>query len=373
MKPANVAFAVAFGLISVPLLPTVEARLCAQENPGLRLTQAAATNFANLALRCVQKEYPGKPDHVLNDSGDVRDPRQFHPAFYGCYDWHSCVHGHWMLVRLLKLFPDLPLASEIRKVLNDDLTAENIAVEVQYFRQPGRKSFERTYGWAWLLKLAQELHEWNDPDAQRWYQNLRPLADVVVASYEDFLPKQTYPIRTGVHPNTAFGIAFALDYARSVHDTKLDSVLVERSKTYYVRDNNYPVNWEPGGEDFLSPSLEEADLMRRVLDRDDFARWFRAFVPGLLSKEGVLVFTPATVTDRTDPKLVHLDGLNLSRGWCMMGIASALPVNDRLRQPLINSARLHAETSLKYVASGNYEGEHWLASFAVYLLSQAVE
>jgi len=339
---------------------------------GLQLSQAAASNFAKLALRCIRKEYPNKPDHVLNGPKDVKDPRHFHPAFYGCFDWHSCVHGHWMLVRLLKMFPNLPEASTIRKAMNEDLTAANIAVEVKYFRQPGNKSFERTYGWAWLLKLAQELHEWNDPDSQRWYACLKPLADVIAGLYIDFLPKQTYPIRTGVHPNTAFGIAFALDYARSVYNTKLDSLLVERSKAYYGSDKNGPINWEPGGEDFLSPCLEEADLMRRVLDGSQFESWLHSFLPDLLKPEGTISIVPATVTDRTDPKLIHLDGLNLSRGWCMMGIASVLPEHDPLRHALVASAIQHAESSLKYVASGNYGGEHWLASFAVYMLSNSL-
>ncbi len=346
------------------------------KNPGsvnqsrrLQLTEAAASNFAQLALRCIQKEYPNKPDHVLNNSQDVRDPKLFHPAFYGCYDWHSCVHGHWMLVRLLRMFPGIPESSRIRSALNEDLAASNIAVEADYFRQPGRKNFERTYGWAWLLKLAEELHGWNDPDAQRWSANLQPLADVITGLYLDFLPKQTYPIRTGVHPNTAFGMAFALDYARSVHDTRLDSLIVERSIAYFGGDQNCPIGWEPGGEDFLSPCLEEADLMRRVLTPARFESWFHSFLPGLIKEDGTISLAPAVVTDRTDPKLVHLDGLNLSRGWCMLGIGSALPDSDPLREPLIRSALVHGESSLQYVASGNYEGEHWLASFAVYLLS----
>jgi len=373
MSIKTIAAIFTFSSFVIPIVILQASSPAEMQNHKLQLTKAAASNFAHLALRCIEKEYPNKPDHVLNDANDVKDPRFFHPAFYGCYDWHSCVHGHWMLVRLLKTFPDLPEAPTIRQALNRDLTAANIAVEVQYFHQPGRKNFERTYGWAWLLKLAEELKEWNDPDSQRWYTNLQPLANTIAGLYEDFLPKQNYPIRTGVHPNTAFGIAFALDYARSVHDRKLDSLLVERSLAYYGSDKNCPLSWEPGGEDFLSPCLEEADLMRRVLQPSQFASWLHSFMPDLMTKTGTLSFVPAVVTDRTDPKLVHLDGLNLSRGWCLIGIASALPDNDPLRLPLINSAIEHAESSLKYVASGNYEGEHWLASFAVYLLSNSLD
>lgn len=333
------------------------------------LTQAQASHFAGLALKCVTKEYPNKLDHVMNDVSEVKNPRALHPAFYGCFDWHSTVHGHWMLAHLLRVFPDMPEASQIRAALDSNLTAENLKREAQYLDQANRQSFERTYGWSWLLKLAEELHGWNDPDAQRWSKNLQPLVDALVIRYENFLPKQTYPIRTGVHPNTAFGMAFPLDYARSVGDKKLESVIVERSKTYYGQDVNYPGAWEPGGEDFLSPALEEADLMRRVLKPLEFRRWFHRFLPGISKGEPGELLKPATVTDRSDPKLVHLDGLNLSRAWCMRHIASALSPSDPARKLLIQSARAHTLDALAHVASGDYAGEHWLASFAVYMLS----
>jgi hypothetical protein len=277
-----------------------------------------------------------------------------------------------MLVRLLRTFPQLPEAGEIRKALNANLTAGNIAIEVQYLQQPNRKSFERTYGWAWLLKLAQELHEWDDPDAKRWSINLEPLASAIVSQYLDFFPKQTYPIRTGVHPNTAFGIAFGLDYTRSVHNRFLDSLLLERSLTYYGKDANCPVSWEPSGEDFFSPCLMEADLMRRVLTKEKFRIWLHSFMPNLSGQAATPAFSPAIVSDRSDPKLVHLDGLNLSRAWSMIGIASALPKDDPLAKNLIKIASEHANSSLRFIASGNYEGEHWLASFAVYLLTSRV-
>jgi hypothetical protein len=338
---------------------------------SLKLTPAAASEFASLALGCIEREFPNKPSHVINDADDVRAPRAMHPVFYGCYDWHSSVHGHWMLVRLVRLFPDLPEAAEIRAALDRNITAEHVLAEVQYLDEPNRKSFERTYGWAWLLALAGELHEWDDSDGQRWSRNLAPLAQAVAERYLDFLPRQTYPIRTGVHPNTAFGIAFALDYARTVGLSELDSVLVERARTYYQGDKDYPASWEPGGEDFFSPCLMEADLMRRVMDANEFAIWFTQFLPGLASGRPASLLRPATVTDRTDPKIVHLDGLNLSRAWCMIGIARALPAADPSRPVLLEAAERHAQDALSHVASGSYEGEHWLASFAVYTLTAA--
>jgi hypothetical protein len=342
----------------------------AQSKPEkLSLTQQQASHFASLALKCIQKEYPNKPDHVANGDADVRSPRVMHPAFYGCFDWHSSVHGHWMLVHLLRLFPGLPEAREIRAALNANLSAENIRGENAYLLQQNRASFERTYGWAWLLKLAEELQSWNDEDGKRWSQNLKPLADAFTEKYLSFLPKQTYPIRTGVHPNTAFGLAFALDYARAFNNQKLAALIVERSRTYYGRDVNYPGAWEPGGEDFFSPALMEADLMRRVLSKTEFADWFHGFLPDVARGEPKALLQPAIVTDRSDPKLVHLDGLNLSRAWCMRSIAAALPQNDPARKVLAQSALAHAQVTLPHVASGNYEGEHWLASFAVYLLT----
>ena len=335
----------------------------------LKLNKETASGFAGLAFKCIQKEFPNKLDHVMNNAGEVKSPKALHPAFYGCFDWHSCVHGHWMLVRLLKLFPDLPEAKEIRAAISKNLTAENIMAEVKYLHQPNRKSFERTYGWTWLLKLADELRDWNDPDGKKWSKNLEPLANAIVNNYLNFLPKQTYPIRTGVHPNTAFGIIFALDYARNTGNKKLENLLIERSKTYYEKDKNYPVSWEPGGEDFLSPALEEADLMRRVLSKDEFNKWFDNFLPDLGKGKDKNILEPAVVGDRTDPKLVHLDGLNLSRAWCMIGIASELNSDNPVKKILLEAAYKHAQDALGHVASGNYGGEHWLASFAVNMLS----
>jgi hypothetical protein len=338
-------------------------------SPDMTLTESQASHFAALALKCVTREYPNKPEHVMNDSRDVQGPKSLHPAFYGCYDWHSSVHGHWMLVRLLAMFPNLPESPAIRKALSANLTAENIRTETAYLQQANRQSFERTYGWAWLLKLAEEIFRLNHAEARTWLKNLQPLVDALVGRYISFLPKQTYPIRTGVHPNTAFGLAFAFDYAKAVGNEQLLALIAERSRNYFANDANYPAQWEPGGEDFFSAALMEADLMRRVLAASDFRRWFHRFLPQLAAGSPRALLNPATVTDRSDPKLVHLDGLNLSRAWCMRSIATALPTGDPARKRLATSARLHARDALAHVASGDYAGEHWLASFAVYLLS----
>jgi hypothetical protein len=337
----------------------------------LALTGEQASAFARLALKGISKEYPNKPEHVMSGPADVMGPKALHPAFFGCYDWHSSVHGHWMLVRLLRVFPDLPERIEIRGVLGAHLTTDNLKAEADYFGRKDSKSFERPYGWAWLLKLAEELHGWDDPDAKVWARNLKPLADAIVTRYLEFFPKQTYPIRTGVHPNTAFGLSFAHDYGRAAQDNRLVALVEERARAYFGSDADVPAGWEPGGADFFSPTLLEADLMRRVLPPEEFRTWFNRFLPGASRGEPKALFTPATVTDRTDPQLVHLDGLNLSRAWGMKSIAVALTEGDPARAILDSAANRHAQSALEHVASGDYAGEHWLASFAVYLLTSA--
>lgn len=333
------------------------------------LTREQASAFAKLALKGVSKEYPHKPGIVFAGPTDVKNPKALHPAFFGSFDWHSSVHGHWLLAAVLRQFPDLPEAKEIRAVLADHLAAENIKAEADYFARADAKSFERPYGWTWLLKLAVELHGWDDPDAKKWSASLKPLAELLAKRYVEYFPKQTYPIRSGVHSNTAFGLSFAHDYARVVGDKKLRDAIEDRARSYYGKDADAPARWEPDGADFLSPSLCEADLMRRVLPAEEFRAWFHKYLPGAAKSEPATLFAPATVTDRTDPQLVHLDGLNLSRGWCMRGIASVLPADDPARKVLVASAGKHADAGLKHVASGDYAGEHWLASFAVYMLS----
>lgn len=335
------------------------------------LTQDRARRFAALALGCVQQPYPYNPAHVVNGADDVRDPRAMHPAFYGCFDWHSAVHGHWLLVRVLRRFPDLSIAAEIRASLRANLSNENLAAEAAYFEEPGRKGFERTYGWAWLLKLAEELAAWDDRDAQAWAAALKPLAAIIERRYLDFLPRQTYPIRVGTHPNTAFGLAFALDYARALGRGELAALVEQRSRDYYLADASAPAGWEPGGNDFFSPSLMEADLMRRVLPPTAFSRWLDRCLPNLRAGYPPSLLTPAVVSDRSDGQLVHLDGLNLSRAWCMWSIAAALPEGDPRRAVLTRSAEKHAEAGLTGVDSGDYMGDHWLTTFALMMLERA--
>ena len=334
------------------------------------LDAATAERFARLALACIDREFPNKPDHVLDSAADARVPREFHPAFFGCYDWHSSVHGHWMLVRLLKTFPDVAAGKEIRSRLAAHFTPEALATEARYLDIKSNKSFERTYGWAWTLRLATELGGWDDPDGKAWRANLDPLVKTIVVRLKDFLPKLTRPIRTGVHPNTAFALGEALDYARAASDAELEKLVIAQSRKYYDDDRACPLAYEPSGEDFFSPCLEEADLMRRVMARADFAKWLHLFFPGLAAGKP-FPLSPAVVTDPTDPRLVHLDGLNLTRAWTLRAIARALPASDARRRVLEGAAEAHARAGLARVSSGNYEGEHWLASFAVYLLTGA--
>ncbi len=308
--------------------------------------------LANLALACLRREFPNKPEHVMNDAADVLRPRVLHPAFYGCLDWHSAVHGHWMLARIARTTP-LP---EIHALFDEHLTMANLAIEAAYFAAPNRRSFERMYGWAWLLQLARELA------GSRWAAAVQVLADVIVARLHAFLPAQRYPIRTGVHPNTAFGLGFAHDYAVALDDRPLRALVEERALTYFGTDADVPARFEPGGEDFLSPVLVEADLMRRVLAPAAFAAWFHRLLPRGLET----LATPAVVGDRSDPKLAHLDGLNLSRAWCLRAIATAL-AHDPRHGELVAAAEAHAREGLAHVMTGDYAGEHWLASFAVYL------
>jgi hypothetical protein len=331
----------------------------------LTLSRASASHFASLALQCAAKEYPNKLDHVMGGPEEVKGPKELHPAFYGCFDWHSAVHGHWLLVRMLETFPDLAEGAAIRAVLEAHLAPAAIAKELLYLDGPNRKSFERTYGWAWLLKLSADLKGSKLPEAPRWEAALRPLAEAFAAKLAEFLPRQTYPIRTGVHPNTAYGLSLALDYAEAAGDAKLRDTVKERALAYFGKDKGAPISWEPGGEDFLSPSLEEAALLSRLLDRKAFHNWAYAFLPELLQGGP---FLPAVVSDRTDPKIVHLDGLNLSRARCLFELAAALGPQDRASAHLRQLGDLHARASLPHIASGSYEGEHWLGTFAVHML-----
>lgn len=337
-----------------------------KDSSGFELTIKGASHLASLPLKCITQEFPNKTSHTSNtDSDHVLLPKQLHPSFYGCFDWHSSVHGHWMLIRLLKLFPAMPEAAAIRAALNKTITKENIAKEVSYFYLPLTASWERTYGWAWILKLEEELYNWNDADSKRWLEALQPLTQKIVELWTKFLPKQTYPNRTGVHPNTAFGLVFALDYARAEKNTAFEKAIINSAKTIFLNDKNAPALWEPNGSDFLSPSLEEADLMRRVLSPKEFTSWFNQFLPTKSLQH--LTILPV-VSDRTDLQIVHLDGLSFSRSWCMRGLASMLPATDSRKKLLLRSSLHHLGTALPHVVSGEYGGEHWLASFAVYAL-----
>lgn len=335
------------------------------------LTASQASRFAALALHCAGQEFPYQPAHIIADERDLHRPRILHPAFYGCFDWHSAVHGHWLLTRVLRRFPDLPEAQTIRATLNLNLSEENLLAEAAYFESANHRGFERTYGWAWLLKLMQETVAWQDPDSQRWARYLQPLVQIIEAFYLDFLPKQTYPIRTGTHANTAFGLAFAFDYAQAAGHASLRDMVQQRSHDYFGADQLAPVAWEPSGNDFLSPALMEADLMRRVLPATAFGDWLAAFWPGLGEGNLASLDQPASVGDRTDGQLVHLDGLNLSRAWCMWNIGAVLPTSDPRRTLLFEAANRHAEVGLAHVMSGDYMGEHWLASFALHMLECA--
>jgi hypothetical protein len=339
--------------------------LAAADLPGPRLTPEQAGRLARLPLACLGQEFPNKPGETLAAPSDIGSPRGLHPAFYGCFDWHSAVHGHWMLVRLLKAFPGMKDAALIREKLAGTLTAGNILDEVRYFLRAEEASFERTYGWAWLLKLVEELHGLDEPWARGLEKNLQPLTDLVVQRYLEFLPKLVYPIRAGEHANTAFALAFAWDYAEAVGHLELKRLVEKRAKDFFLRDAGCPLSWEPSGYDFLSPCLEEADIMRRVLPRGEFASWLKKFLPQLAGKKFSLA--PGIVSDRRDGKLVHLDGLNFSRAWCLYGIAASLPGYGHLRK----IADEHLHHSLPAIVADSYEGGHWLATFALYALSAA--
>lgn len=324
-----------------------------------------AERFANLALACVHKEYPNKIGHTLNSDADVAPPRKLTPAFYGCYDWHSSVHGHWLLARLARTLPTASFAPAAREALNQSLTADNIRQEAAYLKGEGRASFERPYGLAWLLQLGQELREWNDPLAKELSTNLQPLEAAALERLRTWLPKLSNPIRSGEHSQTAFALGLMIDYARATSNLDFLSLLTQRAKDFYSKDSNCPLAYEPSGEDFLSPCFAEADVMRRVLPQQEFAAWLHAFMP-----QAVQQIRPAVSSDPGDPKLAHLDGLNLSRAWMLEGIASALPARNDSRSEFLSSAQAHREAGLAAVTGAHYEGGHWLGSFAVYLVTQ---
>jgi hypothetical protein len=356
------AIACAF-LFSLPL-----AAFAQEASP--KFDAVAAERFANLALACVGKEYPNKISHVLNGDADVAPPRKLTPAFCGCYDWHSSVHGHWLLVRLVKTFPDATFARPAREALRKSLSAENLKQEAAYLRGEGRASFERPYGMAWLLQLIVELAEWDDPQAREMLTNLAPLEDAVRDRLKTWLPKLSHPVRIGEHNQSAFALGLMLDYARATKNESFGKLVSEKIGNFFEGDKECSLNYEPSGEDFLSPCLGEADAVRRVMGPDEFAKWLSKFLPQIPSTTKA-DWLPVTVSpDPSDPKLAHLDGLSLSRAWMLEGIVSGLPPNDPRRPALVATAEAHRRAGLAAVTGAHYEGGHWLGSFAVYLVTQ---
>ncbi|NNK83783.1 MAG: DUF2891 domain-containing protein [Flavobacteriaceae bacterium] len=332
-----------------------------EEIPKLDLVEA--NRLAQLPLHCLDVEYPNKLNQVLGEENDLQSPIELHPAFYGCFDWHSAVHGHWSLLSLLKQFPNLDNREIIIEMLKTNITKEKIKAEVEYFYGKHNTSYERTYGWAWLLKFAEELYTWDNPLARELEVNLQPLTDLLVDKYIEFLPKLNYPIRVGEHTNTAFGLTFAYDYANTVGHVELKHMIEQRARDFYFNDTNCPISWEPSGFDFLSPCLEEAAIMKRILTKEEFKVWVKQFLPQLLDKN----FNVETgkVSDRTDGKLVHLDGVNFSRAWSLNVIAQDISELDHLK----NVANKHINYSLPSIVDDNYEGGHWLGSFAIFALN----
>ena len=328
-----------------------------------RLTPQIASRFARIALGHVTREYPNKLDHVLEGPADARGPRDLHPIFFGSFDWHSCVHGYWLLATLLRREPAIPEAGVIRALFDTAFTASNVAGEVAYLARPSARGFERPYGWGWLLKLQAELMAHDAP----WAAAHQPLAAAFADRFRDFLPKAHYPIRTGVHSSTAFALALAQDYARAARDAGLTALFAEKARAWYLADRDAPA-WEPSGDEFLSATLMEAECLRRLLRPAEFAPWLAAFLPRAAQRQPASLFTPAAVSDRSDGKIAHLDGLNLSRAWCWRELAASLPPGDPVAAIAEATAREHLAASLPHVA-GDYMGEHWLASFALLALT----
>jgi len=333
----------------------------AQED--LNFDERKAEYLYHFAYECIDQEYPNKPNGVLGDDSYLLPPREIHPAFYGCFDWHSSVHGHWTLVTLLSEFPDFEHRDSILIKLQENITKENISKEIEYFRDEHNSTYERTYGWAWLFKLDEALQEWNDPEAAEMQTNLSPLADTLAVKFVEFLDKLVYPIRIGEHSNIAFGMSFAYDWAKK-YNPELAAKIKQKALEYYSQDCECPLTWEPGGFDFLSPCLQEASIMLKVLPKNEFDKWLRTFLPGF-EEDPAKFIEIAEVTDRSDGKLAHLDGLNFSRAWCLFEMGHALN-----NPKMIDLGIRHFNYSYEKMDSGEYAGAHWLASFAVYALEK---
>ncbi len=337
--------------------------LKSQENT-LVLDERKAEYLYSFAYKCIDQEYPNKPNGVLGDDSYLAPPREIHPAFYGCFDWHSSVHGHWTLVNILQRFPGFKYREEVLAKLSKNITKENIQKEIEYFSDQNNKDYERTYGWAWLFKLDESLRESGFPRSDILHENLSPLVEVLSAKFIEFLDKLNYPIRIGEHNNIAFGMSFAYDYAKK-YDAALAAKIEEKAKQYFMNDCGCPLTWEPGGTDFLSPCLQEASLMQKVLPEKEFKKWLKDFLPGF-EKNPEKYIEPAVVSDRSDGKLAHLDGLNFSRAWCLFEMGKGLN-----NQKMIDLGVKHFNYSYEKMDSGEYAGAHWLASFALYALIKA--
>lgn len=336
----------------------------AEDSRVVRLDEELARRIIALPTHCLEVEYPNKLGQVLGSEEDLKSPKALRPIFYGCFDWHSSVHGYWSIMELLRQYPSLDTAGIVRDLLNRHITPENVAVEMAFFNDKNNTSFERTYGWAWLFKLQESLTLWQDPDAQRWKAALQPLADLLVERYKEYLPKLVYPIRAGQHDNSAFGLSLSLDYARTVGDKSFEAAIVEHGQRLFAKDEHCDLAYEPSGYDFLSPCLEEAYLMSKILTKADFREWLLQFMPQLFDDKFIL--EPAVVKDRTDGKLVHLDGLNYSRAACLYGISAKLPELKHLK----SIADHHIAFALPHLSTqDDYMGSHWLGTFALYALS----
>lgn len=321
-----------------------------------------AEKIFKLPVHCIEVEYPNKLGQVIGSVDDLKSPKELRPIFYGCFDWHSSIHGYWSIIKLLKDYPQLDESETVRNILNRNITPENASVESVFFQDYNNRNFERTYGWAWLFQLQSELFTWKDTDAQHWYQALKPLADILAIKYEEYLPKLNYPIRTGQHDNTAFGLSLSIDYARSIGDKEFEQLIIEHAKRLYKNDVNCNLSYEPSGNDFLSPCLEEALLMSKVLDTQEYRVWLKAFLPEIFQPDFSL--EPGKVSDRTDGHLVHLDGLNFSRATCLYSISKKLPELNHLKLIADN----HLNYSLGNITDDDYMGSHWLGTFALYAL-----
>jgi hypothetical protein len=323
------------------------------------LDSDTAARFARIALGHVRQEYPHKLDHVSGSDEDALPPHVLHPIFFGSFDWHSCVHGWWTLLTLRRLFPDTDEARAIAKLADQSFTADKVAAELAYLNRPLSRGFERPYGWAWLLQLHLEASRHSD----KWASKLEPLARAFAEQLSDHLPALTYPIRVGTHFNTAFALVLSLEWAEQF-DEDLAATICERAKHWFENDRDCQA-WEPGGDEFLSPALIEGLCMARVLTEPEFVSWFSGFLPKLDLGEPATLFMPAIVSDRSDGKIAHLDGLNLSRAWCWASLAPLLPAEEA--QLAYDTAEAHLEPAMAHVA-GDYMGEHWLATFALLAL-----